>query len=185
MRVPAAASPPVDLVPIAPEHRETIYRWYEDPERVAPFDRYEPESFPEFVRSVEEAPGDPRSLAPRFSVLAREGGQLVGCVGHYRPHPILETIEVWYLIGEPSARGRGFGAAAVGALIDRLYATTDVERVGATCDVENVASYRLLERLGLERQGRLPAALFHHGRWHDVFLYGTTRSAWARAGPGR
>jgi RimJ/RimL family protein N-acetyltransferase len=155
---------------------EGIFAWYNDPEIVAPYDRFGVDTFDDFVRSVETAAGDPVSLAPRFVVETLAPREVVGVVGHYRPHPVLEFVDVWYVLGRPAARGRGFGREAVGLLVEHLWATETVERLGATCDVENVPSVRLLEGLGFRREGTLRAALFHHGAWHDVHVYGLTRA---------
>lgn len=176
----------VRLDPIDRKTAERIHRWYEDPELVAPFDRYEAEGFAEFEASLRTSEGDPRSLAPRFAVVRKSDDEAVGCLGHYLAHPVLEYVDVWYVIGEPSARGHGFGSEAVSLLVSHLFATQSVGRIGATCDVENVASVRLLERIGMRREGTMRSALFHHGRWHDVHLFGVTREGWAkRASPGR
>ena len=168
--------PTVRLRP--PERRdlEGIFAWYNDPEVVAPFDRFSVDRFDEFVRSVGAARDDPASLAPRFVIETKVPAEVVGVVGHYRPHPVLESVDVWYVVGRREARGRGFGREAVGLLVDHLFETERVERVGATCDVENVPSVRLLEGLGFRREGTLRSALFHHGAWHDVHVYGLTRS---------
>ncbi|MCI4344641.1 MAG: hypothetical protein L3J87_03330, partial [Thermoplasmata archaeon] len=45
-----------------------LFGWYNDPETVAPFDRFSIDSFEEFVAAVDGAPTDPHSLAPRFVV---------------------------------------------------------------------------------------------------------------------
>ena len=155
---------------------ERIFAWYNDPEVVAPFDRFSVDAFAAFARSVETAPEDPASLAPRYVVETKAPEELVGVVGHYRPHPVLEFVDVWYVLGRREARGRGLGREAVGLLVDHLLRTEPVERIGATCDVENVPSVRLLEGLGFRREGTLRSALFHHGRWHDVHVYGLTRT---------
>ena len=172
----------VRLRPLTAADRESVFAWYNDPEIVAPYDRFATDTFDEFVRAVEGAPNDPTSLAPRFGIAPRDAGAVVGVVGHYRPHPVLETIDVWYVIGRPEARGHGFGREAVGLLVDHLFRTETVERVGATCDVENVPSVRLLEGLGFRREGTMRSALYHHAGWHDIHLYGLTRAeATARA----
>ena len=175
--------PHVRLRPPAPEDLESIFSWYNDPEIVAPYDRFATDTFDSFARSVETADGDPVSLAPRFVVATREPEAVIGVVGHYRPHPVLEFVDVWYILGKREARGRGFGKEAVGLLVDHLFATETVQRVGATCDVENVPSVRLLEGLGFRREGTLRAALLHHGRWHDVHIYGITRTDRAARSP--
>jgi len=162
-----------------------VFSWFEIPELVSPFDRYQSDTFDSFVRSVESAAHDPASLAPRFAVERRETPGVIGVVGHYRAHPVLEYVDVWYLLGDPAARGKGYGREAVGLLIDHVFHTDHVDRVGAACDVANVPSVRLLEGLGLRREGTLASALFHHGTWHDVHVYGVTRAAWSvRDRPG-
>jgi [ribosomal protein S5]-alanine N-acetyltransferase len=168
-----------------PERRdlEGLFAWYNDPEIVAPFDRFEVDTFDDFARSIERAPGDPVSLAPRYAVETRSPPEVVGVVGHYRPHPVLEFVDVWYVLGKTEARGKGYGREAVGLLVDHLFDSESVERVGATCDVENVPSVRLLEGLGLRREGTLRSALFHHGAWHDVHVYGITRAERKAARP--
>jgi RimJ/RimL family protein N-acetyltransferase len=174
----------VRLRPPAPADVEGIFAWYNDPDLVAPFDRFATDTFDGLARAIEEAPGDPTSLAPRFVIETRSGSEVVGVVGHYRAHPVLEFVDVWYVLGRPAARGHGYGKEAVGLLTRHLFATETVERVGATCDVENVPSYRLLERLGFRREGTLRSALFHHGRWHDVHVYGLTRAELPRLPSG-
>ncbi|MGB6500003.1 MAG: GNAT family protein [Thermoplasmata archaeon] len=175
--------PHVALRPFSAGDAREVFPWYNDPEIVAPYDRFGADTYDEFVRSIEAAPADPASLAPRFAVVRRTEGDLVGIVGHYRAHPVLETVDVWYILGRREARGKGLGREAVGLLVSHLFATETVERIGATCDVENLPSIRLLEGLGFRREGTMRSILFHHGRWHDVHAYGVTRSEWGSREP--
>jgi RimJ/RimL family protein N-acetyltransferase len=172
----------VRLRPIGPADLAAVFSWYNDPEIVAPFDRFSVDTFDAFAQSVASAESDPASLAPRFAVERKEDGKVVGVVGHYRAHPVLEYIDVWYVLGDRDARGRGVGRESVRLLTDHLFASTVLERVGATCDVDNLPSYRLLERLGFRHEGTLVSALYHHGRWHDVRVYGVTRAEWEAKG---
>jgi [ribosomal protein S5]-alanine N-acetyltransferase len=162
---------------------EGIFSWYNDPEIVAPHDRFSTDTFDEFVHAVESAPHDLVSLAPRFVVETVADRDVVGVVGHYRPHPVLESVDVWYILGKLEARGHGFGREAVGLLTDHLFATETIERVGATVDVDNAPSCRLLEAIGFRREGTLRSALFHHGRWHAVHVYGVNRAERAQPAP--
>ena len=173
----------VRLRPITPPEYPAIFAWYNDPETVAPFDRFSVDTFDSFASAVSGADGDPTSLAPRYAVERTADGKVVGVVGHYRAHPVLEYTDVWYVLGDRTARGQGIGREAVRLLVDHLFAAESLERVGATCDVENVASYRLLEGLRFRLEGTLRAALYHHGRWHDVRVYGITRAEWTSGSP--
>jgi RimJ/RimL family protein N-acetyltransferase len=182
--MPALEGQGVRLRPIAAADLEGIFSWYNDPEIVAPFDRFAVDTYDDFERSVAAAAHDPRSLAPRYAVESLAPAEVIGVVGHYRAHPVLEYVDVWYVLGRREARGKGWGREAVRLLVEQLFATEPVERVGATCDVENVPSIRLLEGLRFRREGTLRSVLFHHGAWHDVHVYGLTRAE-QRAGAAR
>ena len=68
MPVPVLEGPVVRLRPPRAGDLMTLFGWYNDPETVAPFDRFSLDSFESFDRAVAAAPEDPRSLAPRFVV---------------------------------------------------------------------------------------------------------------------
>jgi RimJ/RimL family protein N-acetyltransferase len=174
----AAKGTHVVLRAARPEELRRLFEWYEDPDIVAPFDTFDTEPYEEFERLMREAPHDPASTAPRFVIARAEDDRAIGFVGYYRAHPVLEIWDLWYVIADTAERGHGRGREAVGLLIDRLFEVLPGPRIGATTDVENVPSYRLLEGLGFRREGRLASVLFHHNRWHDVYVYGLTREAW-------
>jgi RimJ/RimL family protein N-acetyltransferase len=56
---------------------------------------------------------------------------------------------------------QGLMSEAVTAVIRWALAQPEIYRVWATCDIENVASSRLLERVGMEREGVLRRWLVH------------------------
>jgi len=177
--LPVLEGPTVRLRAPRPADMMTLFGWYNDPETVAPFDRFSIDSFDSFQAAVAAAPDDPRSLAPRFVVERRDGSKVVGFVGHYQAHPVLEMTDVWYVLGDRAERGKGYGREAVGLLVDYLFHELDLARVGATADTTNAPSVRILERLGFQREGTLRSALYHHAAWHDVAVFGVTRKEWA------
>jgi RimJ/RimL family protein N-acetyltransferase len=56
---------------------------------------------------------------------------------------------------------QGLMSEAVTAMIEWALAQPTIYRVWATCDADNVASARLLERVGMEREGVLRRWLVH------------------------
>jgi aminoglycoside 6'-N-acetyltransferase len=83
------------------------------------------------------------------------------------------TARIGYTIARPYQR-RGFGGEAAGAIVARLFAE-GVHRIQATLDARNVASARLLERLGFRHEGTEIAAEFDNGEWCDVAHYAILR----------
>lgn len=51
--------------------------------------------------------------------------------------------------------GQGFATEAAEAIVAWALAQAEVHRVWAVCDVDNVASARVLEKVGMRREGRL------------------------------
>lgn len=79
---------------------------------------------------------------------------------------------------EPASRGNGYAQEAVRLLVEYLFDGYPVERVAAFTDVENLASQRVLEKMGFQREGVLRRATFRDGRWCDLAIYGLLRSEW-------
>ena len=69
----------------------------------------------------------------------------------------------------PTARGRGVGAALLGALVASTEAA-GIWTVQSGIFPENVTSLALHERLGFRRVGVRERLGRHHGRWSDVVL---------------
>lgn len=87
----------------------------------------------------------------------------------------------------PEHQGRGYASEAAGALVDWLVAK-GVHRVAATLDPANVASARVLERLGFRYIGTARSAAFVRGAWEDdarFEILADERKAWRTAKPVR
>jgi len=69
----------------------------------------------------------------------------------------------------PAARGRGVGAALLGALI-RSTEAAGIWTIQSGIFPENAASLRLHERAGFRVVGTRTRLGRHHGRWRDVVL---------------
>jgi len=84
----------------------------------------------------------------QLGIAIRESDLLVGDVGVY-----LSPDATWAKIGytcAPASQGHGIGSEAVGLLIAALAAHTPCRRVIAEIDSRNIASERLLLRLGFD-----------------------------------
>jgi len=87
------------------------------------------------------------------------------------------------MIGVTLARehhGQGFATEALSGLLEMLFDHLKLHRVIANADVENVASWKLLERLGLKREAHLRLSLWFKGRWADEYLYAMLSEDWIR-----
>lgn len=90
-----------------------------------------------------------------------------------------ETVEIGYRL-HPDEQRQGFALEACERLLGFLFEQADVRRITATCVPENHASYRLMEKLGMQREGRFREYSRLGGEWVDEFFYGILASDWRR-----
>jgi [ribosomal protein S5]-alanine N-acetyltransferase len=82
--------------------------------------------------------------------------------------------EIGYALSTPH-QGRGVMAEALALVLPELFVGAALERIEARCSVDNIASRRLLERLGFVCEGRLRSYFRLHERRIDNFLYALLR----------
>ena len=83
----------------------------------------------------------------------------------------------------PQYRGQGYATEAVRAVLERLFTLQGVRRVSAECDARNLASARLLERVGFTREGLQRSHTWLKGEWTDDLLFGLLSEDWQREAP--
>jgi RimJ/RimL family protein N-acetyltransferase len=78
----------------------------------------------------------------------------------------------------PSERGKGYCTEAVQLAVDYLFMSKDIVRVQAGTFTDNLASQKVLEKAGFQREGRIRKGMFAWGNWVDLYLYGILREEW-------
>ena len=71
-------------------------------------------------------------------------------------------------------QGNGYATEAARALVNDAFTNNNAHRVIARCNVLNTASWKLLERLGMRREGHLLQNVWFK-RMRMVSRYGRTR----------
>jgi RimJ/RimL family protein N-acetyltransferase len=110
-------------------------------------------------------------------MIERETGACIGLVGLERARPEAvelaeEEVEIgWWL--EPAAWGRGFATEGAAAVRDEAFEQVGLARIVARFQPVNVASGRIMEKLGMSHERDTV------GRHGDVIrIYGLERAAW-------
>ncbi|HWP64138.1 MAG TPA: GNAT family protein [Candidatus Binatia bacterium] len=177
------AGPRVRLRPLRQEDLDVFEGWGEHRAGLwGPHQRYQLDH----VRRLREAFARTGLLDRAAAVLLVETVADKRPVGFVRytmtPYPDADCAwpDIGFGIGAEADRGKGYATEAVGLLVDYLFSTFPVERVGAATDAANEPSRRLLEKLGFRREGVLRRASFRDGAWRDLVLYGLLRPTWAR-----
>lgn len=82
-----------------------------------------------------------------------------------------QRAEIGYL-ALPRYSGRGYVTEACQALNDFIFEQIRVRKIVAHCTTENVGSWKVMEKLGLLREGELKMDLCVGNRWYDGYNYG-------------
>ena len=89
--------------------------------------------------------------------------------------------ELGYLI-DPDHAGRGFATAIAGAILELAFTELGLHRVTAGCFADNVASWRVMEKLGMRREQHGIRDSWHAELgWIDGYTYGILAEEWPAA----
>lgn len=78
----------------------------------------------------------------------------------------------------PSVQGKGLAFEAASAVVEDAVERLGVHRVVAELSTENLASARLLERLGMTFESHTRRSFWWRGRWDDNLYYSMTGDQW-------
>ena len=124
-------------------------------------------------------PGTPGSWF-QFAIALKTTDALIGdCALHVRDDDPRQG-EIGYTLARTN-QGQGYGAEAIRATLAYAFETLSLHRVTATVDCRNAPSFRLLERVGMRREGQFIQHAWYKGEWCDEYLYAMLGSEW-RAG---
>ncbi len=155
-----------------------LFAYLSRPEAVR-FEPYPVQSEQDCARLAAE-----RSVDPAFWAVCLHGsGELVGNLYLSLQQPeSWRTYELGYVF-HPRRWGHGYATEAAGALVSACF-DGGAHRVVARCNPQNESSWRLLERLGLRREGHLVRSAsfgvddFGRQVWHDAYLYAALAEEW-------
>jgi ribosomal-protein-alanine N-acetyltransferase len=84
---------------------------------------------------------------------------------------------LWYTLRR-DLWGRGYTTEAAHALVAFGFRELGLHRIWADCDPGNIGSYRVLEKLGLRREGHLREHLWIKDGWADSYIYAILAREW-------
>jgi len=101
-------------------------------------------------------------------------GRFVGqvMVGNIVREPLLSAYVGYWV--DSSVTGRGVTTAAVALVVDHCFGRVGLHRLEATVRPENLASIRVLAKLGFRKEGLFRRYLDVDGAWRDHYCYALT-----------
>jgi ribosomal-protein-alanine N-acetyltransferase len=96
--------------------------------------------------------------------------QFIGLIALNIGNPNYKTAEVWYKIHLNHWR-QGYATEALTKLLDFSFNELKLHRIEAGCAVENIASGKVLEKVGMTKEGMKRKKLPIRGEWKDNYFY--------------
>ena len=171
----------LSIRPATAEDVEAAWRYRQDPS-VGHWITSAPESFEAFTQLFTNA----RTLAK--TLLVELHGEVIGDLmlsiedawaqTEVRPRATGVPAEVGWAF-DPRHCGQGYATEAVAELLRLCFEDLGLRRVTGTCFAENVASWRLMERLGMRREAHtVKESLHRSGEWLDGYGYAMLADGW-------
>ncbi len=104
-------------------------------------------------------------------------GAFIGWCGLTSWNPDFRSASLGYVF-DAAAWGRGYATETAHAVLRWAFDTLDLNRVQAEADTRNVASARVLEKLGFVREGTLREDCVVNGDVSDSWVFGLLRREW-------
>ena len=163
---------PVYLRALEPADVERTLRWHNDAELyqtlVGPFRFVSREAEEKWLTEKLQYSTTEVNLA----VCVRESAQHIGIITLRNIDPVARHGELGLFIGEPSARGKGYGRSAVRQLLDHAFNDLGLQRVYLFVLEENAVARKVYQDCGFELEGQLRRHAFKGGAWRNLLVMG-------------
>jgi RimJ/RimL family protein N-acetyltransferase len=153
------------------ESREDVCRWlYWGP-------RSEQQTRVALERRIARAHDAPET-GVTFAIELTESGAMVGHVGVTVGPPEHRQGELGFIV-HPDHGGRGYATEAAQAVLGLSFGAYGLHRVEGRAEARNVASIRVLEKLGMRHEAHLIENEWVKGEWQSEVVYALLAGEWA------
>ena len=120
--------------------------------------------------------------APRlfydFAIVKKLDKKLIGSCGINVVDAVNKESMVGYILNR-KYWNQGYVTEAARAVVAFGFEQMNLHRIIASCDPENTGSYRVMENIGMQREGHLRQEKMFKGVWRDFLLYSILENEWA------
>lgn len=106
----------------------------------------------------------------KFFLVLKKSNQIIGECGFLMPEQQHRSAELMYRLNK-NYFGMGYATEAAKAMLDFGFRQLALHRIDAMCDVRNTASVKVLEKIGMQKEGRLSEHRWTKGNWRSSYLY--------------
>jgi ribosomal-protein-alanine N-acetyltransferase len=154
---------------------ERYWRYYDRPADVAAQAREHVEMFVAWQKA------QPRAHF-QLAITLKTTGMLIGDCGLRVRDQVsygaeASEADIGYEL-DPAYWGNGYATEAARRIVDFGFRELGLRRVWTYCVADNAESWRVMERLGMRREGRLESNVSLDGRMADTLLYAILAEEW-------
>lgn len=129
----------------------------------------------DFLRSVMEQYD--KQVVASWGVVHKSNLKFIGTCGFISWVPHHHRAEIAYALSR-KFWGQGLMTEAVRTVVAFGFRTMQLNRVQAVCEVENIASARVMEKVGMRYEGTLREHMFSKGRYRNLKMYSILPKEW-------
>jgi [ribosomal protein S5]-alanine N-acetyltransferase len=129
----------------------------------------EDESLTKLKQFLENQTREPRTHY-RFAITILSSDRLRGRISLTLNHPTIREYEIGWTLHYQDW-GQGYATEAAHAVMNFAFNRLKAHRVVAFCHAENRASERVMQKLGMQREGLLREAIWLHDTWSNELVY--------------
>lgn len=157
---------------------EPLFAFYGDPE-VMRYSGREPHRHVDEIREklMRDLETMNRGESARWIMTPLGEPHVIGTVGLFHWSHGDRRAEIGYLLAR-SHWGRSLMTEVLPSVVRFGFEVMRLHRIDAQVDPENIASLRVLERLGFKREGLLRESTFSNGRFSDTAVLGLLEQEW-------
>jgi RimJ/RimL family protein N-acetyltransferase len=137
-----------------------------------------PEAVQEFVQMFLDQQQEQPRRKFQLAVTLKAGHQLIGTCGIRLKTADAREGDIGYELS-PAYWGQGYATEAARAIVQFGFAELRLHRIWSWCIADNVGSWRVMEKIGMRREGRLRENEYFEERWWDTLLYAILDYEWA------
>lgn len=114
--------------------------------------------------------------AEKFAVVLKDENTLIG---HLVFHKFFgdHSYEIGWVFN-PRYQNKGYASEAAKSVLKYGFEELKLHRIIATCQPENTASYRVMEKIGMRREGYFKKCIPHGDGWWDEYYYAILEEEW-------
>jgi ribosomal-protein-alanine N-acetyltransferase len=182
---PTLTTPSLVLRQTVPGDAADLFSYSSDPEVM----KYDSPSVP--MREMAEAVAAIENSRQRFvskesinwSIVFKDENRVIGSLGFYFLDRVYYKVDLGYTVARPYWR-RGIATEAGRALLQFGFETLHLHRINVDTRIDNIASVRLMEKLGFRYEGvRRECILNDDGTYQSWALFGMLENEYRLAAP--